>query len=80
MPTFRVHHRHAADECAVVFAAWQGFASPLRHRSTVGSCRFGGHEIWWDVEAVDAPGALALLPRYVADRATAARVGDLPIP
>jgi hypothetical protein len=80
MPRFRLHHRHRAHECSVVFAAWSGFESPLRHRSTVASCATGGHEIWWDVEADDTANALAQLPRYVAQRTSAIPVGDVEIP
>ena len=63
-----------------MFAAWQGFASPLRHRVTVASCASGGHEIWWDVEAGSAEEALRDLPRYVAERTNAIRVGEIEIP
>jgi hypothetical protein len=80
MPCFRLHHSHQAPECPVVFAAWQGFASPLRHRATLASCATGGHEIWWDVEAVDATEALANLPHYVAERTQAIEVGEVQIP
>jgi hypothetical protein len=80
MPTFRLHHRHRADECGAAFAAWRGFSSPLRHRATTGSCASGGHELWWDVEAGDEQAALALLPRFVAERSRAARVREVPIP
>jgi hypothetical protein len=80
MPHFRLHHRHQAQECPVAFAAWQGFASPLRHRATLASCATGGHEIWWDVEAVDAADALGRLPHYVAERTQAIEVGEIQIP
>lgn len=80
MPCFRLHHRHEAHECRVVFAAWNGFASPLRHRATVASCATGGHEIWWDVEAMNAADALRRLPHYVAERTQAIEVGEVQIP
>jgi hypothetical protein len=80
VPQFLIHHRHAADDCGAVFASFHGFASPLRRTSTLSSCQCGGHEIWWSVEADDAAGALALLPFYVATRATATRVGAVRIP
>jgi len=80
VPRFRLHHRHTPVECPVAFASWRGFASPLRHGTAVGSCARGGHELWWDVDAVDATAALALLPPFVADRTDATRVQDLPIP
>jgi hypothetical protein len=80
MPRFRLHHQHRAPECPVVFAAWQGFASPLRHRVTVASCATGGHEIWWDVDAGSADEALAQLPGFVAQRTDAIQVGEVEIP
>jgi hypothetical protein len=80
MARFLVHHRHDADDCGVVFASWGGHASSLRHRATLASCAFGGHAIWWTVEAATAEQALGLLPFYVAERATATRVSEVEIP
>ena len=80
MPKFLLDHRHEPTECAVVFASWRGFDSPLRHQAAVASCPSGGHAIWWQVEAPDAEKALAQLPRYVAERATAAQVSEVEIP
>ena len=80
MALFRLHHHHGPTECPVVFASWQGFASPLRHRATLGSCVTGGHEIWWDVEAESAPAALDHLPRYVAERTQVIAVTEIEIP
>jgi hypothetical protein len=80
MPAFRLHHRHAPRECAAAFAAWRGFQSPLRHRTTIGTCRLGGHELWWDVEVDSVAAALALLPRYVAERTEVVAVEDVRIP
>jgi hypothetical protein len=80
VPTFRLHHRHEAHECRVVYAAWRGFDSPLRRAAAVSSCREGGHAIWWDVEARDGERALALLPPYVASRTTALAVSEVVIP
>ena len=80
VPQFLIHHRHAADDCGAVFASFRGFASPLRRTSTLSSCLCGGHDIWWSVEADDVAAALALLPFYVATRATATRVGEVHIP
>ena len=45
-----------------MFASFKGYASPLRHGATIGSCRSGGHELWWTVEAASEVEALALLP------------------
>jgi hypothetical protein len=80
MPRFLIHHRHEAPECGAVFAAFKGHESPLRHSHTVGSCAYGGHAIWWGVEAASEAAALSLLPSYVADRATAVRVDKVEIP
>jgi hypothetical protein len=80
MPRFLLAHRHEPNECAAAFAAWQGFDSPLRHGSVPSSCLTGGHGVWWRVEAPDAEGALALLPRFVAERTTAIEVRDVEIP
>jgi hypothetical protein len=80
MPEFLLHHRHQPDECEAAFAAWQGFASPLRHRLVPSTCLAGGHEIWWRVEAVDLRQALALLPHYVAERTAPIPVREVEIP
>lgn len=80
MPEFVLHHHHEPAECAAAFAAWRGFASPLRGRATTSSCLAGGHDVWWLVTASGAPAALALLPTYVAERTRVARVRDVLIP
>ena len=80
MPVFLLHHRHEPGDCAVAFAAWAGFESPLRHRTAASTCLTGGHAIWWRVEARDRAAALALLPRYVAERTTPIEVRDVEIP
>jgi hypothetical protein len=80
VPRFLLHNRHAADDCGVVFAAFQGFSSPLRHTAALASCRGGGHEIWWQTAAEDADAALRQLPRYVAATSTATRVDDVDVP
>jgi hypothetical protein len=80
MPRFLIHHRHEPRECGVVFASFRGHESPLRHQATLASCAFGGHSIWWSVEAVGEAEALGLLPFFVAERATATRVDDVDIP
>ena len=80
MPTYLLHHRHQSQECAAAFAAWTGFASPLRQRPAPSTCLAGGHAIWWTVEAPDAPAALALLPRFVAERTTPTAVREVDIP
>jgi hypothetical protein len=80
MACFLIHHRHEPTECGVVFTAFKGHESPLRHRATLASCAFGGHAIWWSVEAASEAEALGLLPFFVAQRATAIRVGEVEIP
>jgi hypothetical protein len=71
---------HQAHECPAAFAAWKGFASPLRRRATIGSCLSGGHEIWWELEAASADEALDHLPGYVADRTEAIRISQVQVP
>ena len=80
MPRFVLHHRHEQGDCGVVFAAFRGFASPLRRTSALASCPCGGHEIWWTVTAEDEATALRLLPHYVTERSTVTRVEQVPIP
>jgi hypothetical protein len=80
MSRYLLHHRHEPHECAVVFASFKGHESPLRRKPTLGSCRSGGHAIWWTVEAASEADALALLPFYVAERTTATDVGEVEIP
>ena len=80
MASFVLTHRHQPHECAVVFAAWQGFDSPLRHTPAPSTCLTGGHALWWRVHADDRAAALALLPRYVAERTEAEQVRDVEIP
>jgi hypothetical protein len=80
MPRFLIHHHHEPHECGVVFAAFRGHESPLRHQAALASCAYGGHAIWWAVEAMGEAEALGLLPFYVAQRATATRVGEVDIP
>jgi hypothetical protein len=52
----------------------------LRRTPTLGSCHFGGHEIWWVVNAESAADALGLLPYFVARRTTALPVAPTAIP
>ena len=80
MSCYLLHHSHEPHECGVVFAAFRGHQSPLRHRATLASCRSGGHAIWWTVQADSEKDALALLPFYVAERTTATRVSEVEIP
>jgi hypothetical protein len=77
---YLLHHEHEAQDCGVVFAAFKGKQSPLRHRPTLASCAFGGHAIWWVVDAASEEQALEQLPFYLAERATATRVSPVEIP
>ena len=58
----------------------QGIRPGMRRGEALATCRFGGHDIWWLVEAAAAPEALAQLPFFVARRATVTRVGAVEIP
>jgi len=80
MTRYLLHHSHEPDECGVVFASFRGHRSPLRHQSTLATCRSGGHEIWWTVEAATEEDALGLLPAFVAYRTTATSVSEVQIP
>ena len=80
MSRYLLHHRHEPQECGVVFASFKGHESPLRHQATLGSCRSGGHAIWWTVEAESEADALRQLPYFVAARPTVTRVCEVQIP
>jgi hypothetical protein len=80
MSCYVLQHSHEPHECGAVFASFRGHRSPLRHQTTLASCRSGGHAIWWTVEAASEEDALALLPAYVGDRTTATNVSEVQIP
>ena len=40
MPRYLLHHHHEPNECGVVFAAFSGFESPLRHKGGAGLLPF----------------------------------------
>ena len=80
MSRYLLQHHHEPRECGVVFASFKGDESPLRHRGTLVSCRSGGHAIWWTVEAESEEDALGLLPSYIAERTSVARVSEVDIP
>jgi len=80
MPHYLLSHQHEPHECAAAFAAWQGFDSPLRHGRVPSTCLAGEHRLWWQVNASDGAGALALLPRFVAERTTVVQVREIEIP
>lgn len=85
--TYRVHvatfvltNRHRPEECRTVFAAWNGFESPLRRREAMASCVNGEHRVFWTAQAEDESGALGQLPPFVAARTEASQVRDVAIP
>ncbi|MGB7859929.1 MAG: hypothetical protein WBM90_05480 [Acidimicrobiia bacterium] len=80
MPSFMLQHHHQPEECPSSYAAWKGFESPLRGQQTPSSCRNGGHEIWWEVDAADEADALGRLPAFVRERSVATRVNKVDIP
>jgi hypothetical protein len=80
MASFMLHHRHAPEECPSAYAVWKGFESPLRGLQATSTCRFGGHEIWWEVDAADETNAMGLLPDYVGERTIAIRINREDIP
>ena len=80
MPVFLLQHQHAEHECPAAFAAWTGFDSPLRRRPAASTCLTGGHALWWRVEATDRSSALALLPRFLAERTTPIEIREVQIP
>ena len=80
MPRFMLEHRHTAAECGAVFAAFNASESPLRHQEATASCHYGGHRIWWEVEAETEDEAMARLPGYVAHRTRITQVRWTEIP
>jgi hypothetical protein len=80
MRRYLLHHRHEPEECGVAFAAFKGHAGPLRHTAAVASCRSGGHEVWWLVDAAGPAQALAQLPFFVAQRSTATEIREVRTP
>lgn len=80
MASFILRHRHEPEECPSAYAAWKGFESPLRGQEASSSCRLGGHEIWWQVEAADEEDALSRLPGFLAKKTEVTRVHRVEIP
>jgi len=83
MPRYLLHHSHESRDCGVVFAAFKGYDSPLRHRPAPASCLADPrptHLIWWSVEAASAELALAQVPFYVAQRTVVTPISDVLIP
>lgn len=92
MKTFILVNEHAPAECAISYAAWKGFDSPLRGHVAQSTCaryssnRLEGsadappvHEIWWTAAATDRDAALAQLPPYVRVRTRAREVREVNI-
>jgi hypothetical protein len=79
MALFVLHHHHQSHECASAFAAWKASRSPLHDRPATSSCVYGGHDMWWRVEAADADEALALLPEWVAARTAVHAVTEIDV-
>lgn len=77
---FLLRHSHQPHECAATFAAWRGHPGPLRECAPLSTCRFGGHELIWELNAADEQEALAQLPRYVAERSRAERIDRVTLP
>ena len=75
-----LQHRQQPHECGVVFAAFKGHGSALRHQRALASCELGEHATWWIVEAASEQQALGFLPFYLAERMTATRVTQIEIP
>jgi hypothetical protein len=80
MPSYLLWHHHEPVECRVAFAAWRGFASPLRHRPALASCLTGGHTVCWTVQAAGPDEARHLLPAFVAERTDVQEVREITIP
>jgi len=77
---YLLHHRHAPADCGAAFASFKGDESPLRHKPTIASCLYGGHEIWWLVHADSPEEALELLPHYIGQRSTVTPIREVQIP
>ena len=80
MTAFILIHEHSETECASAFAAWLGVPSELRRRPAWAGCMHGEHRVFWRVEAESAAAALAMLPEFVAARATATPVRRVTVP
>jgi hypothetical protein len=77
-------HEHTPAECAIAYAAWRGFVSPLRGRPVQSTCARHVshppvHEIWWTTQAENAAAALMQVPPYVRDRSEAREVSEVMI-
>jgi hypothetical protein len=80
MRRYVLEHRHTPQECPAVYAAWNGFDSPLRKHGALASCANGGHRLFWTVDAEDSESALSQLPPFVAERTEFSEVLEVTIP
>ena len=80
MPRYRLRHMHEPEDCAVAFAAWQAFSSPLSGTRMLCSCPGGAHELLAVVTATGPEAALEQLPPWVRARASAAMVREVTLP
>ena len=80
MARYLLHHCHEPRHCGVAYAAFKGHPTPLRRKRAVASCRSGGHEIWWLVEADSPEDALAHLPHFLATRTAVTSITEVQIP
>jgi hypothetical protein len=80
MRRYVLEHHHAPEECRAVYAAWNGFDSPLRKHEALASCASGGHRLFWTVEAQGSESALSQLPPFVAERTEVSEVQEVTIP
>ena len=80
MACYLLHHRHEPADCGTAFTSFKGGASPLRRQPTIASCLYGGHEVWWLVDADSAEQALELLPDYIAQRSIVTPIRKVRIP
>ena len=74
MPRYILEHRHTPRECGVVFASFNAFESPLRHAGAL-FVQLRNPPDLVGARSRDRGRALAQLPRYVAERTTATRIG-----
>lgn len=84
MPRYLLVHTHQPDECAIAFAAWRGFESPLRHELATASCSANdgssAHRIWWELEADTPDRALEAVPPWIAERTEVSEIDEVAIP
>ena len=80
MSRYLLHHRHEPHECGVVFAAFKGHDSPLRHQPTLASCAPAGTRSGGPSMPQPRRKRSRCCPFYVAERTTATSVSEVEIP